>query len=243
MQNTATSRYQKLSSKILQLSLLFQPSVESNFFKEEDFLLLAENSVAFDLFEQFFAQKKFANSQIQSLILKGEKASGKTHLLNIFAEKYSAQFLSREKILNVNPSNFFTANHYYILENFEEIKDEELLLRLINSATEAQAFLALSAQKISQFKLPDLTSRLKNIHRIEIKSPSRESLKLLLANQLSRRQIKVSQSILNFISNNIEQSFEAIFDVLKFLEDLSYKTKNIGLSEVKKFLKDVPKQS
>jgi chromosomal replication initiation ATPase DnaA len=227
----------------LQLSFPFQSSAESDLFKEEDFLLLTENSATFNFCKKFFAQKDFSASQFQSLIIKGAKASGKTHLLNIFAKKTGSEFLDKDKILGVNPANFFTTNRFYILENFEEIEEQELLLSLINSAVEAQAFLVLSAQEIPQFKLKDLASRLKNIHATEIKKPSHESLKLLLANQLSRRQIKISRVALNFISDNIERSFAALFDVLKFLEDVSSSSKSLELARVKQFLKDAPRQS
>ncbi len=216
----------------MQLSFPFQSSAEFDLFKEEDFLLLTENSAAFNFCKKFFSQKDFATSQFQSLILKGAKASGKTHLLQIFSKKTAAEFLDKDKILGVNPANFFTANRLYILENFAEIKDEELLLRLINSAVEAGAFLLLSAQEIPQFKLKDLASRLKNIHTVEIKNPSHESLKLLLANQFSRRQIKLSRPTLNFISDNIERSFEAVFSAVKLLEA---KGQNLKLAEVKSF--------
>ncbi len=202
-------------------------------------MLLTENSAAFNFCEKFFAQKDFSTSQFQSLILKAPEASGKTHLLNIFAKKTAAEFLDKDKISGVNPADFFTANHFYILENFEEIKDPELLLRLINSAVEAQAFLVLSTQEIPQFKLKDLASRLKNIHATEIKNPSHESLKLLLANQLSRKQIKLTRAVLDFISDNIERSFVAVFAVVKLLE---ISGKNLSLAEVKKFLKDASKQ-
>ena len=206
---------------LLQLSFPFQSSTESNPFKEEDFLLLTENSAAFNFCEKFFAQKDFSTSQFQSLILKGAKASGKTHLLNIFAKKFGAEFLDKEKILNVNPANFFTANCFYILENFEEIADQELLLRLINSATESQAFLILSAQEMPQFKLKDLASRLKNIFTAQIQNPSHESIKMLLSNQLSRRQIKLSKAAINFISDSIERSFAAVFAAVKLAESLA----------------------
>lgn len=197
-------------------------------------MLLTENSAAFNFCEKFFAQKDFVTSQFQSLILKGAEASGKTHLLNIFAKKTAAEFLDKDKISGVNPANFFTANRFYILENFEEIKDPELLLSLINSAVEAQAFLVLSTQEIPQFKLKDLASRLKNIHATEIKNPSHESLKLLLANQLSRRQIKLTRAVLDFISDNIERSFVAVLSAVKLAETGD---KNLKLSEVKNLFK------
>ncbi len=199
-----------------QLSFPFQTS--SNSYREEDFLLLAENSAAVNFLKKFFAQENFSKSQFPSVILKAAPFAGKTHLLHIFAKKFHAEFLEKEKISNVNPTNFFSENKFYILEDVNEIADEELLLRLINSAFESGAFLILSADSVAQFKLKDLTSRLKNIFTVEIKNPSHESIKQLLVNGFARRQIKVSRQVTDLISDRIDRSYEAVFAAVKKVE-------------------------
>ena len=68
-------------------------------YKSEDFLALAENIEAKNLLEKFFSQKDFTKSKFPSLILQGEEASGKTHLLNIFAKKNNvSQSISMKEI-------------------------------------------------------------------------------------------------------------------------------------------------
>jgi chromosomal replication initiation ATPase DnaA len=62
--------------------------------------------------KKFFAQEDFSQSRFPSMILKAEKASGKTHLLHIFAKKFDAEFLNKEKISDVNPASFFIANKF-----------------------------------------------------------------------------------------------------------------------------------
>ena len=221
-----------------QLSFPFQVCNDLNPYREEDFLLLAENSASVNFLQKFFAQKNFSNSQFQSLILKGAASSGTTHLLKIFAQKNNAEFLNKEKISDVNLAEFFSANQFYILENFDEIRDEELILRLINSASEAQAFLILSVSLKLKFSLPDLLSRLKNIFVTEIKTPSQESVKLLLANGLSRRQIKLSRAVINFISGAINRHYETIFAVVKLIElHCQEGGKNLTTKEVRVVLK------
>src|SRR3989338_5567582 len=180
MPNMAISRFQKLSNNLSQLPLPFQISDD---YREEVFLLLPENSSAFGYLEKFFSQKNFASAQFSSLILKGEKACGKTHLLNIFAHKSNAQFLDITK----NPSEIFCENKFYILEDIEKITDEEWLLRMINFAA-------------------------------EIKNPDFESIKQLLANFLSRRQINLVAKDINFIAKNIDRTYEAILSAVKKYE-------------------------
>lgn len=179
----------------------------------EDFIFLEENLSARNFLNNFFTQKDFTKSQLQSLILKGEECSGKTHLLHIFAKKFHAEFLNAAEISKMN----FIPNHFYIFEDCDKITDEEALLRLINSAVEAKAFLLLSAKNISRFKLRDLVSRLKNIIVAEIKNPGLEVVEQLLANGLARRQIKLSKQEIKSMSSKIDRSYAAISEVLSKL--------------------------
>jgi chromosomal replication initiation ATPase DnaA len=89
-----------------------------------------------------------------------------------------------------------------------------------------------------KFVLKDLDSRLKNIFAVEIKNPSQESIKQLLTNAFSRRQIKTSRQVVDFISDNIERSFDAVMNAVKMVEIYIQESgKNITVAEVKKFLK------
>ncbi len=202
----------------MQLSLQFHTSTRTNLLTEENFVLLIENSSAVNFLKKFFAQNNFATAQFPSLILKGPQYCGKTHLMQVLARKYHAEFIQKEKISEINPTNFFIPNHFYILEDFDEITEEEALLHLINSAVEAKAFLILTSKNYSHFQLRDLVSRLKNIFCVEIKNPSLDSVKQLLANGFSRKQINLSAKIINFIAENINRSYDAIFNAIKKVE-------------------------
>ena len=213
-----------------QLQLPFFEKTKTNSFSEESFLNLKENSVPKKLLEKFFTKKTE-----QSLILIGEAACGKTHLLHIFAQKFDAEFLSKEQILGINLSNFFTPNCFYIFENIDRINDQNLLLHLINSAAEAQAFLILSAQKLIKFQLKDLESRLKNIFTTQIENPEPESVKQLLAQHLAIKQIRLSRHTINFIAKQIKPNYKAIFDAAKLIEFYTQESgKNITIIKAKK---------
>ncbi len=219
----------------MQLSLPFQTSSQEEFFKEEDFLLLSENSAAVDFCKKFFSQKKFSSSSFSSFILQGEEASGKSHLLHNFAKKTQAEFIKKEAIEGLNLAEIFQQNQFYILENIDEIENEELLLHLINSASEAGAFLVLSLRVIPQFKLKDLISRFKNIFLISIKSITEESSKLLLFSQLARKQIKVSRHIIDFVIRDSERGYKSVLSSAKYLEFLTQeKGSALKLSDFKK---------
>ena len=219
-----------------QLSFSFQSLENTDRFREEDFLLLPENSAAIAFLKKFFAQKDFTRAAIPSMILKGSKACGKTHLLHIFAKKFSLQFFSAAKISQKNFVNFFEEGKFYALEDINKAKDCELLLHAINSAFNAKAFLILTSEELPNFPLKDLNSRLKNIASTAIKDPSLESLKLLLANALSIKQIKLSRQVINFISTHINRTYEALFDALKIIENCSENGEKITMKNVRLIL-------
>ncbi len=188
-----------------QLTFSFQQQEK---YLEDDFVILDENLVAHSFLEKFFAQRDFASSPIQSLILKGQKASGKTHLLNIFTRKFGGEFVDQKK------QKEFLSNHFYVFEDFEKIDDEEFLFHLINSAKNSEAFLVLSLGDEKKFKLKDLNSRLKNIVTVEIKNPGIKALEQLLINRLARRQIKPSSKSIKSALSKIESNYSAIDEAL-----------------------------
>ncbi len=206
-----------------QLSLPLLLTEESN---AENFLLLPENKIAFTTLKSFFLQKDFSTAHVPSLILKGPQACGKNHLLQILAKENNAEFVN--SIIN------FSKNHFYIIENIDEITDEELVLNLINSVSEANSFLILTTNKNPEFKLKDLNSRLRNIVTTTISEPSLDSIKQLLTNHFTRRQIKLSKPIIDFIANNINRDYQAILEAVKKVEFyFNESARQISLKEVK----------
>jgi chromosomal replication initiation ATPase DnaA len=206
----------------VQTALSFPQSQE---YREEDFIFLDENSEAEKILTKFFAQNKFDGASLPSLILKGEKSCGKTHLLNIFAKKNAAKILTRDEISRIDLVKFFAKDTFYIFDDADEIGDDEILLRLLNSAFESGAFLIISLKNSANFKLWDLVSRLKNIFVAEIKGLQESSIKQLVASGLSRRQIKLSGVMIDFIATNVARDYSAVFEVLNQVEDLCHKQK------------------
>jgi chromosomal replication initiation ATPase DnaA len=203
-------------------------------FVEENFIFLEENLEAKIILEKFSAQQEFVSASLPSLILKGEAACGKTHLLNIFSQKNSAKFLNKSDILGQDLIKFFVKDDFYIFENADEISDDELLLRLVNSAFEAKAFLIISLKNSTKFKLKDLTSRLKNIFVINIKSLAESSIKPLISNGLSRRQINLSAEMVDFIAANVGRNYLAVFDAINKVEDFCHQRKgDVSLKSLK----------
>ena len=201
-----------------QLFFDFYDSQNIDNFRSDDFIKLPENFDAFNFLDNFFKQNNFQKNPTKSLILKGESGSGKTHLLNIYAQKYQANFISEEQIKTENPLRIFCENEFYIIDNFCQIEDEEKLLQYINCATESKSFLILSFNENKIFELQDLQSRIKNIASCQINQASLDSLKQIFVNILSRKQIDLSNQIINFIFTNASPTYSSLNQIIKKID-------------------------
>ncbi len=219
-----------------QLTFDFSATTPQTNFQESDFIASKASENAINFLNKFFAQTTF-DTTLPSCILKGEHACGKTHLLHIFAQKFHATFLTKNDFDKINSPTFFVANNFYILENIDEIESEELLLHIINSAAEAKSFLVLSAIDVDKFNLRDLTSRLKNIFTVEIKNPPQDLIKALLAKGLAQRQLKISDEVMEFLTNRLQPSYVTIANALQAIENHCHENKkNFTLLEAKKII-------
>lgn len=198
----------------MQLAFSFSTQNKDKF-SEENFIKTAENSSAFKFLEKFFQQDDFESTQFPALIIKGESGSGKTHLLNIFAKKYHVEFIDKHILNDNNPLNIFAKNKFFIVDDFALIEQEERILSLLNSANEARVFVILSDNGQRKFMLKDLNSRLKNIFSSEIKSPSQDTMKILISYQLSQHQIKISSDIIDEITFSAPRTYSSIDNIVK----------------------------
>lgn len=210
---------------------------DADLYTKDDFVILDENAAAVKFVEKFFEQKNFSSSQFSSLILKGPASSGKTHLLHMVAKGKVVEFLNAHDLGLHNLPHFFFSNHFYILENIEQLS-QDLLFHIINAASEARAFLLMSMASGTSFELRDLSSRVKNIFTVEMKEPSYKSSRMLLVNAFSRKQMTLPNRIIDAINNNIENRYEAIKNAVRLIEFYRFEEgKNITVKEVSRIFK------
>lgn len=207
-------------------------------FKSDDFLTLPENVEAYNFLDKFFKQDNFQNSHLKALILKGESGCGKTHLMNIFAQKFHANFITEEQIKIENPLKIFYENGFFIIDNFCQIENEERILQYLNCATESKTFLILVFNENKIFELNDLQSRIKNIVSCNIELASHDSLKQIFTNILTKKQIDLSNQIINYIFSNTSATYSNIGQIVKKIEFFCLENdKKLNLANIKEILK------
>ncbi len=202
-------------------------------FKNEDYYISKNNKHIFDLLMQWPKwDKNFLN-------ISGEKFSGKTHLMNIFINKFQgikleAKSLDNEKIKEIK------LNQNIILENLDEKVDENLVYSLINLIELDNKYLIVTSCKSIvdiNFKLIDLRSRTKNFLLYNIPKPDDELIFALLLKNFSDRQISIDEKLINYIIKRIDRSYGKIFDFIYKIDEMSLKKKkSIDIKIIKEVL-------
>ena len=204
-------------------------------FKDQDFYVSNSNQHSFTLLNSWPKwEKNFVN-------LIGEKFSGKTHLINIFLEKYKGIKIDAKNITNDFIKNI-KIHENIVLENIDEKIDENLLFTLINIVDQDNKYLIItSIIPIVDFKfeLNDLKSRSINFILSQIEKPGDDLLYALILKNLSDRQIFIDKKLIEFIIKRIDRSYGNISDFIYKIDEISLKSrKPIDFKIIKEALGD-----
>ena len=135
------------------------------------------------------------------MIIEGPKSSGKSHLVSVWQKKVTVVFSSSEQIDNelINTND----NKNIAIENFENIKNYEFLLHLLNYKKEKKLkyLLTTSNNIISlNINLKDIKSRLLELPKVKITLPSDELLEGLIIKLLKDKGLIITNKLVRFMS-------------------------------------------
>ena len=198
--------------------LILNFDIEQNF-KDQDFYVTKSNEFSFKLINSWPKwEKNFLN-------LIGQKFSGKTHLVNIFLEKFKGIKLEAKELTNDSLKQIKIFENI-IIENFNDQIDENLFFTLLNIIDQDNKYLILTSTKPiveHVFKLDDLNSRSKNFLLSVIEKPSDDLMFALILKNLSDRQISINKKLIDFIIKRIDRSYEKISRFISTLDKYSLK--------------------
>jgi chromosomal replication initiation ATPase DnaA len=200
--------------------LILNFDYEQNF-KDQDFYVSKSNEFAFKLLNSWPKwEKNFVN-------LIGEKFSGKTHLINIFLEKFKGIKIEANEINNEFLKKIKVFENI-IIENLNDKIDENLLFTLFNIIDQDNKYIILTSKNPIvdfSFKLKDLNSRSKNFLLCNIEKPGDDLMFALILKNLSDRQISIDKKLIDFIIKRIDRSYGKIFDFIYKIDKISLKRK------------------
>ena len=204
-------------------------------FTDQDFYVSNSNQHSFTLLNSWPKwEKNFIN-------LIGEKFSGKTHLINIFLEKYKGIKINAENITN-DFIKKIKIHENIIIENLDNKVDENLLFTLINIVDQDNKYLVVTSLfpiVNYKFELNDLKSRSNNFILSQIEKPGDDLMYALILKNLSDRQISIDKKLIDFIIKRIDRSYGKISDFIYKIDEISLKRKKpIDFKIIKEALGD-----
>jgi chromosomal replication initiation ATPase DnaA len=129
------------------------------------------------------------------LALYGEAGCGKTHLLQLWAERHGALLLDGATLRRLPELGGCSA---IALDDADAAPDETTLLHLINLAAEMRRPLLLAGRLPParwRVRLQDLASRLRAMTAVALRSAEDPLLRALLARLLSERQLVLGEGL------------------------------------------------
>ncbi|WP_294533697.1 DnaA/Hda family protein [uncultured Rhodoblastus sp.] len=157
----------------------------------------------------------------KTLLLQGPQGAGKSHLAAIWARRAGARiFRARDLTLALAPG--LGDEQALVLENADEASGLETeMFHLLNLAAENGAFLLIVARQPPDrwgLATPDLLSRLRRAPQVAILSPDEHFLRAILVKLFHDRQIRVDESLIDYLSLRLERSFEAAQNIVAALD-------------------------
>ena len=202
-------------------------------FKYDDFFVSKSNKHIFDFLN------KWPNWEKNLLNINGENFSGKTHLINIFLEKFKGIKINAKKF-NDDDLKKIKIYENIILEDLTREINEELFFTLINIIEQDNKYLIVTSKESIveiNFDLNDLKSRSKNFLLQTINKPDDELIFALLLKSFSDRQISIDKKLINYVIKRIDRSYGKIFDFIYKIDEMSLKKKKpIDLKIIKEVL-------
>ena len=201
--------------------------------KREDFFVSNCNSHVLKAIDNY---DSWSNNK---LIILGPKSSGKTHLLKMWSNQVNAKIFNLEDLLKEDISCLLK-HDFIAIDNLNNLSDfsqkskvfiEEILFYLLNSKLSQNEFgntiLMTSDKPLSRedIFLNDLLSRLMATETVYLKPLDERLINALFVKLFYDRQLRVSPSLINFISLNIERTFEAINDFVEEMDKIALQNK------------------
>ena len=202
---------------------------------EQDYFVSTNNYSAFNLIDSW------PNWPGKWLNIFGERGCGKTYLSKILEKKIKKTKIVNAKKIDNTTIKDLNVLDCLIIDSFDDndIK-ENLFYSILNHSKQLDKFIlinSLNPIKNSSFKLKDLKSRINSFIFIGIELPTDDLLKVMITKFFSDKQISITPKSINFIINNVDRSYEKMFEFLKEIDELSLSTgKSININLIKKLL-------
>lgn len=186
----------------------------------DEFIVSTSNQLAYTALQNW--QNNFGvNPYKYTLLIQGAANSGKTYLAKIWQNLSNAYIIK-----DIFFSDEILAKHNaFIIEDIENWQ-ETILLHLFNLINEKQKYLLLTSNdKIKNFTLPDLSSRVNSVLSILLSPPDDELIKILIFKHFSTSSVTISQIVIDFLLVNLPREYTKILEILEYINRFALTSK------------------
>ena len=158
----------------------------------------------------------------QGLLLQGPPASGKSHLLTIWAKRANASVLTGGSL---TMESAVCASGPVAVDGADQCHNINLLFHLINQVRASGGTLLLATERSSgewAGRLPDLQSRLAALPLATLAAPNDELLAGLAAKLFHDRQIVVPDAVIAYMLTRLERSCAAVAAAVEKLDQAAW---------------------
>ncbi len=149
-----------------------------------------------------------------AVLIYGEKGSGKTHLAGIFSD-------TRIEAKDLTDTFMPYFQKKIVIENLEQLHSETALFHLFNFIRDLGGSILMTAEKVPEFHLPDLRSRMMAVPKAVISMPDEKFVGDVLRHAFQERHILVDESVLIYATTHMDRSFQTIQQVIETADALS----------------------
>ena len=190
-----------------------------------EFFVSNKNSLAFKII------KNWPDWQANCVFLYGPKNCGKSSLAKIWQKSSDAIYLDKVHFENLMNDNFDLkkiTSKSWIIENLDNIltnkENHEKILNFLNILKTYNCFLlitSLYSPKLLNIKIQDLVSRLAASLVVEVKELDDELMIRIIEKYFDERGIRLDNSIISYISNRIERTYNSTIKMVKLIDEHS----------------------
>lgn len=203
-------------------------------FDQQNFIVSPSNKEAYEWI------KRWPNWPHPCLSIYGEMGCGKTHLSHIWQAETQAKRLNGRDFDKAKLESLLEGLNLFVLDNADFVQDEEKFFHFYNHIIPSKGgMLLLSPTPPARWTthLPDLQSRLKTVPAIKISPPDEKLIGNVLQKLFQDKQVKVDQSVIEFLLKHMERSFESAKTWVEKLDTLALSQKrNITIPLVREIL-------
>lgn len=183
----------------------------------EDYLVTPSNQTAVAMVD------RWPDWPDQVIALSGPAGCGKTHLSRVWCKKAKASLIEARTLGEANIGQLLQ-QPAIVVENMHELtgSGEAALFHLINGMREQGGYLLLTGIGLPGYwpaQLPDLSSRIKALHFVEIAPPDDGLLGAVLVKLFDDRQLNVSLDVVNYLTPRIERSTDAARTIVAAIDE------------------------